>query len=76
MCRLAETLIPLIDNDENRAIELVNKEVEAFESEFKAVWLNFMRQKIGLNTAEDGDFKLVQGLLNTMEECEVDFAHF
>ena len=74
LCRLAETLIPLIDNDENRAIELVNKEVEAFESEFKAVWLNFMRQKIGLNTAEDGDFKLVQGLLNTMEECEADFT--
>ena len=74
LCRLAETLVPLIDNDENRAIELVNDEVKAFESEFKSVWLNFMRHKIGLNNPENGDFELIQGLLNAMQEGEADFT--
>ena len=33
-----------------------------------------MRQKIGLNTAEHGDFELIQGLLNAMQEGGADFT--
>ena len=74
LCRLAETLVPLIDEDKSLAIELVTEEVKALESEFKSVSLNFMRYKIGLNTKENGDFELVQGLLNAMQEGEADFT--
>ena len=33
-----------------------------------------MRRKIGLNNEEEGDLKLIQALLNAMEESEADFT--
>ena len=74
LCRLAETLIPLIDDDKDAAVEIATKEVKGFEKEFKNIWLNLMRRKIGLNTEEEGDFELIQTLLNAMQEGEADFT--
>ena len=74
LCRLAETLLPLIDDEKDAAVELVTEEVHDFEREFKNIWLNLMRRKIGLNTEEEGDFELIQTLLNVMQEGEADFT--
>ena len=74
LCRLAETLLPLIDDEKDAAVELVTEEVHDFEREFKNIWLNLMRRKIGLNTEEEGDFELIQMLLNAMQEGEADFT--
>ena len=74
LCRLAETLLPLIDDDKDAAVEIVTKEVKGFEKEFKNNWLNLMRRKIGLNTEEENDFELIQTLLNAMQEGEADFT--
>ena len=66
--------MPLIDDEKDAAVELVTEEVHDFEREFKNIWLNPMRRKIGLNTEEEGNFELIQMLLNAMQEGEADFT--
>ncbi len=74
LIRLAETLVPVIHDDENYAIELLTEEAENFESAYKDIWLTYMLPKIGLHTMKKGDFDLIQGLLNAMQEGEADFT--
>jgi uncharacterized protein YdiU (UPF0061 family) len=74
LARFAETLLPLIDPLEARAIELATAELARFPARFEAHWLSGMRRKLGLDTAEDGDADLVRGLLEAMHAGDADFT--
>lgn len=74
IARLAEALVPLIDADEEKAVEAANAVLKAFGDTFQAHWIEVFRAKLGLVTARDGDGDLVQGLLSAMEENEADFT--
>jgi len=77
LCRLAETLLGLIDDDAERAVARATEEIEAFGPRFEAEWLDVMRAKLGL-TAEHGtkedDRALVTRLLGLMEAAGADFT--
>lgn len=53
LARLAETLLPLIDADEDRAVELATACLGGFRSRYSAAWSAGMRAKIGLPDADD-----------------------
>jgi uncharacterized protein YdiU (UPF0061 family) len=74
LARFAETLLPLIDPEPEKAIELAREVVMAFSERFEGHWITGMRRKLGLRTAEDGDVLLVQGLLETMHASAADFT--
>jgi uncharacterized protein YdiU (UPF0061 family) len=74
MARLAETLLPLIDPDEEKAVELANDVIKGYGPRFQAHWLDGMGRKIGLVAIEDGDLDLVQALLALMQSQEADFT--
>jgi len=74
MARLAETLLPLIDEDQERAVELANEAVIAFAETFNASWLSGMRRKLGLRLEEDGDRALIDGFLNVLLVNRADFT--
>ena len=74
LMRLAETLIALVHVDEDRAIELLTDAAKNVATVYEGFWLAHMRAKIGLHTAEDGDYDLIQNLLNIMQEGEADFT--
>lgn len=74
LCRLAECLLPLLDPDETKALALASAALDGFKPQFEAVYLDGMRRKLGLTTAEHGDDKLVHGLLELMEKAEADFT--
>ena len=48
LARLAEALLPLIDAERARAIELATAAIERFETRFQHHWLAGMRAKLGL----------------------------
>ena len=73
LARFAEALLPLIDPDEKQAIELATEVLHEFSTLFEQYWLNGMRKKLGLETAEPGDLALVQSLLDWMEQDQADF---
>ncbi len=74
LARLAETLLPLIDPQTEKAIELATATIEPFIAQFEARFLAGMRRKIGLSTPADGDAELVQRLLAQMQRSHADFT--
>ncbi|HVW68617.1 MAG TPA: YdiU family protein [Steroidobacteraceae bacterium] len=74
LARFAETLLPLIDSNENEAIALATDVIGPFIEEFDTLFLTGMRRKIGLASAEDGDAELVRNLLTAMHQSHADFT--
>ena len=52
LSRFAECLIPLIDKDQNKSIEMATEIINSFEKKYEEKWLNMMRDKLGLFGAE------------------------
>jgi uncharacterized protein YdiU (UPF0061 family) len=74
LARFAETLLPVIDPDPVRAVELASEVLEPFIAQFDAHFLAGMRRKLGLSRAMDGDAQLVKALLNLMQHSHADFT--
>ncbi len=74
LVRFAETLLPLIDPDIEKAIALATEVVEPVITQFDSRFLAGMRRKIGLSSAMEGDAELIRDLLNTMQQSHADFT--
>ena len=74
MARFAETLLPLIDTDLDRAVALATETVNAFSVRFEERWLAGMRSKLGLTTEQTMDGALVERLLSLMHRDAMDFT--
>ncbi len=66
LARLAEALLPLIDPDGERAVELANERLGRIAGMYEAEWLAVMQAKLGLEGEDAGDAALVQDLLAAM----------
>jgi uncharacterized protein YdiU (UPF0061 family) len=74
LARLAETLLPLIGADSQRAIAVATETLATFETLFKDCWLDGMRRKLGLSSPEPGDRQLAEELLQAMQRNQADFT--
>jgi len=74
LARFAETLLLLIDADTEKAVGAATQVLEAFRERFEAQFLERLRRKVGLATAEEGDADLVKRLLATMHDGQADFT--
>lgn len=67
LARLAETLLPLLDRDPDRAVEIANDRLTGIAPRYQADWLAVMRRKLGLVGEDAGDAALVEDLLTAMQ---------
>jgi serine/tyrosine/threonine adenylyltransferase len=74
LARFAETLLPLLDPNPERAVELANEAVSAFTSRFQEHWLAGMRDKLGFSSKGEGDLQLSHDLLRAMHDNTADFT--
>jgi uncharacterized protein YdiU (UPF0061 family) len=74
LARLAETILPEIDADADKAVKLATDTLQPFVAQFDAAFMQGMRRKIGLASAIDGDIDLIRRLLAAMQEAEADFT--
>jgi serine/tyrosine/threonine adenylyltransferase len=74
MARFAETLLPLMDENQDAAFEKANEGLKRYGEVFQAEWLKVMRAKLGLVQVRNDDLALVQSLLALMEEGGADFS--
>src|SRR3984957_19031717 len=58
LARFAETLLPIIDPDPERAVELATAVIGSFSEKFADAWLAGLGGKLGLSMREDGDAAL------------------
>jgi len=75
LSRFAECLIPLIDKDQEKAIELATKIINSFEKKYEEKWLNMMRDKLGLFGVDEKDKLLILDLLTWMHQKKVDYTN-
>jgi uncharacterized protein YdiU (UPF0061 family) len=75
LARLAEAMLPLFDEDVDRAVERATASLDRFPRLFRQHWLDGMRSKLGLFTAEDEDEALVDELLAWMQRQSADFTN-
>lgn len=74
LARLAETLLPLIDADGGRAVELANEALGLFPGSYDEHWISGMRAKLGLLTSEQGDLDLARAWLDVMQRNHCDYT--
>jgi len=75
LSRFAECLIPLIDKNESKAINLATEVINSFEKRYEEKWLNMMRDKLGLFGIDDKDKFLILDLLTWMHQKKVDYTN-
>lgn len=74
MARLAEALLPLIDNDKRHATELAVALIDAVPARIEAAWLQEMGRKLGLEHAQASDRPLIEAFLALLESQGIDFT--
>ena len=80
LARLAETLIPIVDPDQDKAVELLTETIEFIRPLYESYWLAGMRSKTGLSACDSpelldsSDLKLINDLLKVMQDGGADFT--
>ncbi len=73
--RLAEALLPLIDNNTDNAIEKAKNILETFQLQFNEIWLAMMRKKLGITDIQEEDELLISSLLDWMHLNKADYTN-
>lgn len=74
LAQLATALLPVIDPDTDKAIEVATEAVQGFADQYEAAWLATFRAKLGLTTEEAQDGALIMGYLKVMADAGTDFT--
>ena len=75
LLRFAETLIPLINKKEDKAVEIIKDTFNKFTKVYKESWLNMMRKKLGLFGEKNKDENLINQLLSWMSQNNADYTN-
>ena len=73
--RFAETLLPFLDDEEDKAVELAQNALEGFAEQYNEAWLNGMRSKLGLFDAKEEDSTLVTEFLGLLHKTKSDYTN-
>jgi uncharacterized protein YdiU (UPF0061 family) len=74
LSRLAEALLPVIDEDREKAVDIAQEAINSYPAKFEAAFLAGYRKKLGLSTVEDGDAALAKSLMDVMAANKADFT--
>ena len=75
LSRLAECLIPLINEKQDIAIQTATEIINTFEKKYEEKWLNMMRNKLGLSGKNEKDKFLILDLLTWMHNKKMDYTN-
>lgn len=75
LARFAETLLPLMDTDPEKAVAAAMEVLEDFPTRFERYWLVGMQKKLGLLTDEADDAEWITSLLGWMQRSRADFTN-
>lgn len=75
ICRFAETLLPLINEDVDIAIDMAQKAIFEFSDLHFKYWIKQMRSKLGFFNEEPMDKAIIEDLLSMMEKHKEDYTN-
>lgn len=72
LAKFAETLIPLLDDNQDKAIEIAQEKLDNYKDLYQTYWMTNMAAKIGIVTPGESDVALVLDFLEILEEEALD----
>ena len=75
LARLADAILPLLDEDQNKAIKVGEEIIESFKEKYEKKFHEMMKKKLGFIIDEPQDAGLIQELLDTMEKNKLDYTN-
>lgn len=75
LARFAETLLPLLHDNQEQAIKLAQDAVSDFAELYQRNWLVGMREKLGIFNEEPQDKALIEDLLSMMHKYSADYTN-
>ncbi|WP_281883433.1 YdiU family protein [Paenibacillus sp. YYML68] len=75
LARLAESLLPLLHEDQEQAVQAAERAIAQFAGLYQRNWLSGMRAKLGLFNEEADDQALVDELLALMQKTRADYTN-
>ena len=75
LARLAETMLPLLDDEIEKAADTTEEAVNGFGALYKDKWLSMMRAKLGLFGARAEDESLITDLLDWIQRAGADYTN-
>jgi uncharacterized protein YdiU (UPF0061 family) len=74
LTRLAEALLPLVDDDPETAVAAATGALRTFPERFQRYWSAGMHEKLGLTEADEVTGALIDDLLTLLHEQAVDYT--
>ncbi|MCM3261190.1 YdiU family protein [Paenibacillus lautus] len=75
LARLAESLLPLLHEEEEQAVKLAEGAIGSFNDLYHEQWLAGMRAKLGIFHEEEDDESLIEDLLKMMKNHQADYTN-
>lgn len=75
LARFAETLIPLLHDNQDKAVEIAQNAVSDYAELYQKHWLDGMRAKLGIFNEEESDKELIEELLSMMHKYSADYTN-
>lgn len=75
LARFAETLLPLLHDDQAKAVKLAQDAISDFTKLYHENWLTGMRAKLGIFNEEAQDESLIKDLLSMMQKHHADYTN-
>ena len=75
LARFAETILYLIDKDQELAIKKIEDVLKFFEKKYHELWLEMMKNKLQINNHSKNDEKLILELLDLMHVFKLDYTN-
>lgn len=73
--RLAESLIPLVNDDDEQAVALMTPIIDGFAEQFNAEFSAMWATKLGLAGTDTADKELISELLQLLKEHQLDYTN-
>lgn len=75
LARFAESLLPLLHDDQEQAVQLAQDKISDFIPLYRSNWLAGMRAKLGIFNGENDDESLIEDLLSIMKKYRADYTN-
>ena len=75
LARLTDAILPLLDEDQNKAIKVGEEIIESFKEKYEKKFHEMMKKKLGFIIDEPQDAGLIQELLDTMDKNKLDYTN-
>jgi len=75
IAKLAEALLPLIDEEQNESIKVAEDIINGFDEKFQNAYIKMLSKKLGLLSKKKEDLGIIKELLRLISKYKMDYTN-